>query len=97
VLVSDRDQHTDEWVQKEYGPDGFTVSGSLIVLPNDVRGDITIYRDGKPVLRKKVPGGYVYDVLVHDGLLYLLGANTQTTTTPNSGSTRSPTVAGGFG
>ena len=70
LLVSDPEQHTAEWVQKEFGPHGFAVSGNLIVLPNEVRGDITIYRDGRPILHKSTlaegpgpfPDGATYDL-----------------------------------
>lgn len=72
LLVSDPEQHTAECVQKEVGPDGFAVSGNLIVLPNEVRGDITIYRDGRPILHKSTGDAYVYDVALHGGLLYVL-------------------------
>ncbi len=72
VLVSDPDQHTTEWVQKDFGPYGFAVSGDLIVMPNEVRGDITVYRNGRPILHKSTGDAYVYDVAIHDGLLYVL-------------------------
>ncbi len=72
VLVSDPDQHSTGLVQKDFGPHGFAVSGDLIVTPNDVRGDVTIYRNGRPVLRKKTGDAYVYDVALRDGLLYVL-------------------------
>lgn len=73
VLVSDPQQRTDKWVQKEYGPEAFAVSGDVIVLPNEVRNDLTVYIDGRRTSRLTL-GWNVYpeDLLIRDGRLYLL-------------------------
>ncbi len=75
VLVSDPQQRTDKWVQKEYGPETFAVSGDVIVLPNEVRNDLTVYVGGHRASRLRLRYDvYPEDLLIRGDRLYLLSS-----------------------